>query len=44
MNVKIVKAMAKFGTPSSIVGAFMIGVTITMTENWSFTQDTFSEL
>ena len=44
MNVKIVKAMAKFGTPSSILGAFMIGVTITMTENWSFTQNTFGEL
>ena len=44
MNVKIVKAMAKFGTLSSILGAFMIGVTITMTENWSFTQNTFSEL
>ena len=44
MNVKIVKAMARFGTPSSILGAFMIGVTITMTENWSFTQNTLSEL
>jgi len=44
MNVKIVKAMAKFGTLSSILGAFMIGITITMTENWSFTQNTFSEL
>ena len=44
MNVKIVKVMAKFGTPSSILGAFMIGITITMTENWSFTQNTFSEL
>jgi hypothetical membrane protein len=44
MNVKIVKTMAKFGIPSSILGAFMIGVTITMTENWSFTQNTFSEL
>jgi hypothetical membrane protein len=44
MNVKIVKAMAKFGTLSSILGSFMIGITITMTENWSFTQNTFSEL
>ena len=44
MNVKIVKVMAKFGTPSSILGAFMIGITITMTENWSFTQNTFGEL
>ncbi len=44
MNVKIVKVMARFGTFSSILGAFMIGVTIIMTENWSFSQNTFSEL
>ncbi len=44
MNLKIVKAMARFGTFSSVLGAFMIGVTINMTENWSFTQNTFSEL
>jgi hypothetical membrane protein len=44
MNLKIVKAMARFGTFSSVLGAFMIGVTITMTENWSFTNNTFSEL
>jgi len=44
MNVKIVKVMARFGTFSSILGAFMIGVTISMTENWSFSQNTFSEL
>ena len=44
MNVKIVKTMARFGTLSSVLGAFMIGVTITMTENWSFTQNKFSEL
>ena len=44
MNVKIVKALARFGTFSSILGAVMIGVTITMTENWSFSQNTLSEL
>lgn len=44
MNVKIVKLMARFGTYSSVLGAFMIGITILMTENWSFTQNTFSEL
>jgi len=44
MNVKIVKVLAKYGAFSSVLGAFMIGVTITMTENWSFSQNTFSEL
>lgn len=44
MNVKIVKVMARFGTFSSILGAFMIGITIMMTENWSFSQNTFGEL
>ncbi len=44
MNVKIVKIMAKFGAFSSVLGAFMIGVTISLTENWSFSQNTFSEL
>ena len=44
MNVKIVKVMARFGTFSSILGAFMIGVTISMTENWSFSQNTLGEL
>ena len=44
MNVKIVKVMARFGTFSSILGAFMIGVTIMLTENWSFSQNTFGEL
>jgi hypothetical membrane protein len=44
MNVKIIKVMARFGTFSSILGAFMIGVTIMMTENWSFSQNTFGEL
>jgi hypothetical membrane protein len=44
MNVKIVKVMARFGTFSPILGVFMIGVTIMMTENWSFSQNTFGEL
>ena len=44
MNVKIVKVMARFGTFSSILGAFMIGVTISITENWSFSQNTLGEL
>lgn len=44
MNVKIVKVMARFGTPSSIIGAFMIGVSILSATNWSFTQDTLSAL
>lgn len=44
MNVKIVKVMARFGTFSSILGAFMIGVTISMTENWSFSQNTLGEM
>ena len=44
MNVKIVKVLAKYGTFSSVLGALMIAVTITMTENWSFSQNTFSEL
>jgi hypothetical membrane protein len=44
MNVKIVKVMARFGTPSSIIGAFMIGLSILSANNWSFTQDTLSAL
>jgi len=44
MNVKIVKVMARFGTPSSIIGAFMIGVSILSATNWSFTQDTLNAL
>ncbi|MBT3285173.1 DUF998 domain-containing protein [Candidatus Bathyarchaeota archaeon] len=44
MNVKIVKIMARFGVYSSVLGAFMIGVTISLTENWSFSHNTFSEL
>ena len=44
MNVKIVKVLARFGAFSSLLGAFMIGITITMTENWSFSLNTFSEL
>ena len=44
MNVKIVKVMARFGTPSSIIGAFMIGVSILSANNWSFTQNTLSAL
>ena len=44
MNVKIVKVMARFGTPSSIIGAFMIGVSILSSNNWSFTQNTLSAL
>ncbi len=44
MNTKIVKVMAKFGTPSSIIGAFMIGISILSATNWSFTQDTLSAL
>lgn len=44
MNVKIVKVMAKFGTPSSIIGALMIGISILSATNWSFTQNTLSEL
>jgi len=44
MNVKIVKILARYGAFSSVLGAFMIGLTITMTENWSFSQNTFSEL
>lgn len=44
MKVKIVKVMAKFGTPSSIIGALMIGISILSATNWSFTQNTLSEL
>ena len=44
MNIRIVKVMAKFGTPSSVIGAFMIGISILMTNNWSFTQDTLAAL
>jgi len=44
MNVKIVKVMARFGTPSSIIGAFMIGISILSSTNWSFTTDTLSAL
>lgn len=44
MNVKIVKVMARFGTPSSIIGAFMIGISIFSATNWSFSLNTLSDL
>lgn len=44
MNTKIVKIMARFGTPSSVIGALMIGISIYFSSNWSFTQDTLSAL
>jgi hypothetical membrane protein len=44
MNTKIVKVMARFGTPSSIIGAFMIGISILSSSDWNFTQNTLSAL
>jgi hypothetical membrane protein len=44
MNVRIIKVMARFGTPSSIIGAFMIGISILSANNWSFTENTLSAL
>lgn len=44
MNVKIVKVMAKFGTPSSLIGAIMIGISIFSSNQWSLTNDTLSAL
>lgn len=44
MNVKIVKVMARYGTPSSLIGAILIGISIVSTENWSFRLNTLSEL
>jgi hypothetical membrane protein len=44
MNIRIVKVMARFGTPSPVIGAFMIGVSILSVNHWSFTHDTLSAL
>ena len=44
MNVRIIKVMARFGTPSPVIGAFMIGISILYANQWSFTQDTLSAL
>ena len=44
MNVRIIKVMARFGTPSPVIGAFMIAVSILSADHWSFTSDTLSAL
>ena len=44
MNVRIIKVMARFGTPSPVIGAFMIGISILYANQWSFTQDTLGAL
>ncbi len=44
MNVKIVKVMARFGTPSSVVGAFMIAASILLANNWSFSGNVLGDL
>lgn len=38
MNVKIVRIMARFGTPSPVIGIVMIGLSILLTPEWSITQ------
>jgi len=38
VKVKIVRIMAMFGTPSSIVGALMIFLSITMSPEWTMNQ------
>ena len=38
MNTKIVRIMAMFGTPSSIVGALMIFLSASMTPDWTTNQ------
>ena len=38
MNVKIIRTMAKFGTPSPVIGAIMILISISMTPGWSLSQ------
>ncbi len=38
MNVKIVRVMARFGTPSPVIGLGIIGLSIIMTPTWSMMQ------
>ncbi|TRO58412.1 DUF998 domain-containing protein [Candidatus Bathyarchaeota archaeon] len=38
MNVKIVRVMARFGTPSPVIGLGVIGLSIIMTPTWSMMQ------
>lgn len=38
MKVKVVRTMALFGTPSSVLGGLMIFMSITMTPEWSMSQ------
>lgn len=44
MNVRIVKVMARFGTPSPIIGAIMIGLSIIAAHSWSFSTNTLNAL
>ena len=38
MNVKIVRVMARFGTPSPVIGAIIVLISISMTPSWSLSQ------
>jgi hypothetical protein len=38
VNVKIVRTMARFGTPSPVLGIVIIGLSILMTPGWSMAQ------
>lgn len=44
MNTRIVKVMARFGTPSPVIGVIMLGLSIIMANNWSITADPLSAL
>ena len=38
MNVKIIRIMARFGTPSPVIGAIVILISMSMTPSWSLSQ------
>jgi len=38
VNVKIIRVMARFGTPSPVIGAIIILLSISMTPSWSLNQ------
>jgi len=38
VNVKIIRIMARFGTPSPVIGAIVILLSISITPSWSLAQ------
>lgn len=41
MNIKIVRVMARFGTPSPVIGALVVLISVSMTPEWSLNQSLF---